>query len=393
MRFTCLKLELKRALKKLPYMIAGAIPLFLLAAVTAFLAARLLYGDEAVGRIRVGVSIPEGDVAAEQVIRLLESLDSVSSVCDFVYLDLDECMDGLRAGELFAAIEAPEGFVQGIINGTNTPVTIWLPRGNALEGQLFSALTDAGAQTLSASQAGIYAGNEIYALTGNQNLIAELERDLNQYYIGFSLARLDNFRRFQISGTGDLETGPFYMVSAFTLFLFFAAVPAGEYLLPHSRSMRSKLEIAGLGSGWREFCRVFGLTLLLMILSVPVLVAGLATGVLGMSWYLIPILFLVCMAVASLVILIYHVSGSLLGGLMFLFLVVAVQHFIAGGILPEVFLPDTLRHLAPWMPSGILMGAMKTAVLGQPQPSAFAAVCGIILVAMVLDTLLERAGK
>ena len=52
------------------------------------------------------------------------------------------------------------------------------------------------------------------------------------------------------------------------------------------------------------------------------------------------------------------------GGMMLLFLTAAAQHFLAGGFLPLVFLPGAVRKLAPFLPSGILMDVMKTAVSG-----------------------------
>ena len=49
---------------------------------------------------------------------------------------------------------------------------------------------------------------------------------------------------------------------------------------------------------------------------------------------------------------------------MALFLTVTVQHFLAGGFLPEVFLPPSLRVLASAMPSKVLMDGVKMALAG-----------------------------
>ena len=47
---------------------------------------------------------------------------------------------------------------------------------------------------------------------------------------------------------------------------------------------------------------------------------------------------------------------------MLLFLTVVVQHFVAGGFLPQVFLPEIFQKAAPWMPSAILIDSLKMAV-------------------------------
>ena len=147
-RLVYLKLELKRACKKLPHIIAGAIVLLLLAVTVAFLASRMLYGDQAAGRITVGVVLPEGDAVAQKAVAMVSSLESVKSICDFEYMDKEEGVRKLKDGQLYAVMEVPEGFVQDIMNGTNTPVRIILPRGAGLESRIFKELTDAGAKTL-----------------------------------------------------------------------------------------------------------------------------------------------------------------------------------------------------------------------------------------------------
>lgn len=47
-----------------------------------------------------------------------------------------------------------------------------------------------------------------------------------------------------------------------------------------------------------------------------------------------------------LAVFLFEASGSLLGGMMLLFLTAAAQHFLAGGFLPLVFLPGAVRKLA-----------------------------------------------
>ena len=164
MHLVYLKLELKRAYKRLPHLYAGAILLLAMAAVIALLSSRMLYDGGVVGRVPVGVAVPKQDKLARQVIQMVSSLESVESVCDFQYMDRETCLEELENGSLYAVLDIPEGFVQDIISGVNTPVTVWFGSDTGIEGKLFQELTDAGALTLSASQAGIYAGNELYQM-------------------------------------------------------------------------------------------------------------------------------------------------------------------------------------------------------------------------------------
>ena len=205
-RLVYLRLELKRACKKLPHIFAGAIVLLLLAGTIALLSARMLYGETSSGRITVGVVLPEGDAVAKKALAMVSSLESVKSICDFEYMNKEECLDKLKAGKLYAVMEVPEGFVQDIMNGTNTPVKILLPKGAGLESRIFKELTDAGASTLGASQAGIYAGDELLYLYGMADSVSGLEADLNRIYMGYSLPRMDYFKNVRVSATGDVDT-------------------------------------------------------------------------------------------------------------------------------------------------------------------------------------------
>ena len=132
-------------------------------------------------------------------------------------------------------MDMPEGLIQGIMDGSNPAVRILLPGNNWLESRIFRELTEAGAKILGASQAGIYAGNELYRMVGMEALVPELERDLNQIFLSYSLPREDYFRHLKVSATGDVEVPVFYGISAYVLFLLLLAIPVSGYLLPFHR--------------------------------------------------------------------------------------------------------------------------------------------------------------
>ena len=93
-------MELKRALKRLPHILAGAAALVVLMGAAALLAGKLLYGGQAVERIPVGVVLPEEDALAGQAMRMVSSLESVKSICDLSYMSREECLEGMENGEL-----------------------------------------------------------------------------------------------------------------------------------------------------------------------------------------------------------------------------------------------------------------------------------------------------
>ena len=339
------RLELKRAYQRFPQMFAGATALLFLAGAVALLAGRALYGDAAAGRIAVGVVMPKEDALAKQMISMVSSLDSVKSMCDLQYMEREEGIKGLMSGRLSAVMDVPEGLIQGIMDGTNPTVRILMPKDAWLESRIFQELTRAGAEILAASQAGIYAGNEMYLSSGREDKIPELERDLNQIFLSYSLPREDYFQHRQVSATGDVPALVFYGISAYVLFLLLLAIPVSGYLLPVKPALRQKLTLAGVGSLCRVTGRISGLASLLFTIS---LILGLASwGIWGAKngWdkdffggmTALLFLLLTCLAASAFVVLLYQAAGTLLGAVMLLFLVVTAQHFLAGGFLPLVF--------------------------------------------------------
>ena len=172
-------MELKRALKRLPHILAGAAVLVVLMGAAALLAGKLLYGGQAVERIPVGVVLPEEDALAGQAMRMVSSLESVKSLCDFTYIEEEATGEKLKKGELFAVLKMPDGFIQDIMSGVNTPVTVILPENAGAESRIFKELTDAGAEILGSAQAGIYSGDELLSEYGLTDKMAVFERDMN----------------------------------------------------------------------------------------------------------------------------------------------------------------------------------------------------------------------
>lgn len=384
-----LKLEIKRAWKRFPQLCAGAITLLVMAGVIALVADRALYGEQAAGRVAVGVCLSQEDALARQVMKMVSSLESVGSVCDFQYMDREECLRQLEEGELYAVLDIPEGFVEDIISGANTPVKVWLGEHAGVEGALFRELTDAGALTLSASQAGIYAGNEIYSVLGIQEAIGRLEADLNQRYMDYSLGRAGYFRHMKVQATKDVTTAEYYGVSMYVFFLFLTAIPVSGYLMPYGRVMRQKLKIGGIGAGYQVAARTAAMSSLMLAAGGAVLGAGLLAGGLVWSKVLAGVWVVSCVTAASLTVLVYQAAGNLLGGIMLLFFLATGQHFLAGGFLPPVFLPETMRQIGAWLPSGILMDTVKMAVTGEWDWRCAAGCGGLAAVAWLLGTAVE----
>lgn len=359
-----LKLELKRTFKSIPYFIAGAIVLVLLAGTIAFSASRMLYGDKAVGKITVGVVMPEDDKLAAMALSMVQSLDSVGSLCEFQYVEKSEGKGLLKKGSIFALMELPVGLVQGIMNGSNPPITITFPKNAGLEASVFKELTEAGTSMLGTAQAAIYGADEYLKLHYREDLIPQAEKDLNSIFMKYALPRESFFKTERVSAAGDVSVIVFFTISAAVMVLLLLGIPAAPMIRPYSKVMEQKLYLIGIGRAKRTAVRTLVLTSMLLLASGVPFLWCFFKGYLeaGMGSFLMWIL--ICAAASGWILFLYELAGNTVTGILLVFFSTVVMLFISGGIVPEVFLPETLGSIGRWMPSAFLTDGLKWMVKG-----------------------------
>ncbi|MFR5733920.1 MAG: ABC transporter permease [Clostridium sp.] len=260
----------------------------------------------------------ENDILAKQVTSMLSSLESVKSICDPSYMSREECLEGMENGELLAAPLIPGGALSRTsMSGVNTPVPVLLPENAGVESRIFKELADAGAQTLSAAQAGIYAGDEVLDRFHCSEARAQLERDLNRLYLEYSLPRGELFRKTAVSASGDVKPVVFYAISLFILALMLSAIPVSGFLLPQNPVLRRQLLLAGVGPVSMILSRILGLALLYMILLLSAASAAVLTGAIPFSSALPAALLLLSVSAASLAVCAFQAAGNRMGGVLF----------------------------------------------------------------------------
>ncbi len=359
-----LKLELKRALKSAPYFLAGTAVLAVLVGLIAFAAGRVLYSDRAVGNIRVGVVLPQQDPASEKLISMVSSLESVSSLCEFSYVDEKEGREQMRQGKLYALMLLPEGLLRGIMDGTNTPVTIVFPENAGLEAAVFRELADAGTQILKTAQAAVYAADELCSRMGRETQIPSAEADINSMYLKYALNRSVYFRTEEVSAVGEVGTAAFYGISASVMVLLLLGIPAAGFLKPYSEIMERKLFLIGLSRTKRLIARAVCLWLAFAAVTAAPFFLCFGMGFMESGGFSIPVWLMVCMAAAMWTILIYELARNAFAGICALFLTAAASVFMAGGLIPSVFLPEAVQRAGSVTPAAILMDAVQWMVSG-----------------------------
>lgn len=379
--FIYIKLELKKALRILPWTAAGAMVLAGLLGAIALFAFRTLEEGQEINKLKVGVVLQEEDAQAQKVVSMLGSLDSVKSICEFVFAEEEEGKKRTKSGEFACLMLVPKDFVSSIIDGSNRPVTIVFSGPMGIEEQIFKELAQAGARTLSSAQAGIYAANHMHKLYQVPASIQEAEQYLNAKYLSYSLDRDVYFRKRQVSSVEDVSVQYHYTAAGAVFLLLLSGIPAASFFAEDGRARKEKLQLLGIGAGSRTAAKAIGIMGVLTCLPVLFLaIAGIyswmfsgsvlaenlsvflfeigekSRGTLGFRMALAAAILL---AVSSIIVLCYSLSGTLIGGMMMLFLGTCGMMMISGGIVPEVFLPQIFRDISGYLPTTVLISGMK----------------------------------
>lgn len=382
----------KRLFRQMPCFLAGLAVTVLLVGTAAFSASKVLYGKTSLQKIEVGVVLPEDDALSEKVTKMIASLDSVESLCEFSYLERGEAFRQMKRGTVQAVLEVPSGMAGGILNGSNQPATIWFPDGNGLEGAVFRELAESGSSVLGTSQAAIYAADDFLSMEGVPEQISVAERDLNRIFLKYAMNREALYRKKTVSAAGDVSTAVFYAISGIVFLMVLTGIPAAPFLAPQTEALEQGLRRIGIGRWYPLACKLLCMTLLLMAVT-----AG------GYGWAVqkgyalakrdeLAVWGLTCTAVAAWILLFYEACRSSAAAILTLFAVNVVGLFLAGGIIPSVFLPELVQRIGTATVTALWMDGIRFIASGE-ETGAIPVCWKLAAAAVLCYALALAAGK
>lgn len=333
--------------------------MMLLIGTAAFSASKLLYGEKSLQKIEVGVVLPEDDSLSEKVTKMIASLDSVESLCDFEYLNSDEAFEQMKKGKLQAVLEVPSGMASGIVDGTNQPAVIWFADDSGIEGSVFRELSKSGSSILGTSQAAIYAADEFLENHSCGEQIALSEQDLNRVFLKYAMNRESLYKNKMVSAAGSVSTTVFYGISGIVFLMILAGIPAAAFLSPYDVTLEQGLNRIGIGRWYQLFCKLLWMTVFQMAITAAGYICAARNGYAFMKNEKILVWCLVCMAISAWIMIFYEACRNSAAAILALFLVNTVLLFMAGGIIPSVFLPEIIQKIGKMTVTAILIDGVR----------------------------------
>ena len=354
-------LQLKRALKAVPGIIAGAIiPLFLAGMAVFF---SLYHYTESTGTVLSPVALVNQDSASnlELILPMITETEAAGNF-NFWEMTEDEAMEALEKGTVCAVLILPKAMFSGILDATNIPARLYLPAGNSFPSLLIGKYAEAGSLTLSSAQAGIYASTDLYEKYGITGHLSDIYYDINTTNLKYALSREVAFSVKASSAVGDFSLSEYYGCTLFLCLLLFLGAGMGSFLgTPAPKTFSDQLRRNGLGSLAPELSLF--LPLALFYLVVVFILAGITHLLFPtLAWSGNTILFLVCLAMcfSAFTQLIFSVAKNAGRGFLLFTFLGLLMILLAGGFLPYAFLPDFFSGLTPFLPlSACLTGLRK----------------------------------
>ncbi|MCH5272074.1 MAG: ABC transporter permease [Lachnospiraceae bacterium] len=354
-------LQLKRALKAVPKLIAGAvIPLFF-AGMAVFWAQKR--HTDATGTLLSPVALVNQDTEAylDFVFPFITNTDAAGSF-SFTLMEEQEAMTALKNGTVCAVLLLPPRMFSGILDSTNIPARLYLPEGNSFPSLLLAKFAEAGALTLGSSQAGIYAASDLYSEYGLSERLSDIYYEINLVNLKYALGRESVFSAHSTTATGELSLPEYYGGTLFLCLLLFFGAGMGTFLcnaLP--KTLSDQLRRHGIGS----FCieASLFLPLLLFYLLAAALLCAAASLLLpevSFSPILAAFLFCVVLCLSVFTQVIFSLFQNAGRGLLAFSFLGLFMIFLSGGFLPYAFLPASFSSLTPFLPLGAcLLGFRK----------------------------------
>lgn len=234
----------------LPALWIKAVILAVVAGVIAFCGQKISAGKNR-DPVLIGYTAAQNRMT-EMAVSFVENMESVKNWCELVPVTETEGMDRLKDGSLAALIVLPDDVLQGILDGSNRPATLYIAGEQSASGMIFEELARAGVGMLCTAQAEIYAAGDLVREYGGAEQDAQLQayavdldelyRQIDSYNLSIVLKREQYFKERTLSATGNEGTAVYFGSVLCTLYL----LTAGLFLLPYlSRKQEEQLWFSG----------------------------------------------------------------------------------------------------------------------------------------------------
>lgn len=338
---------------------------------------------------KLGISNEDTSGYSKMFIDFITQSEQFSKIVSVTVSDKDELESMFYSGKLDAYITIPDGFIRNIMNIKETPVNVKVSDADTVTALLVSNILDSYQEYVSAIQLNITGLNDCYRDLG----FSEAANDMACFKVTYNLVQ-SVFEKTEYMDTveiDDYNTSSviiYFIYAAIALVIMYGSLFAGVDILKEKEYwVLNRYLITGNSKVKFILTKIFFYTIALYLIifiptSISVLTGHGSFNYLMLLLYFIFILLSVSFSV-FLCFVTYDLNVYALAGNM-LYIVSAI---IGGGIIPIMYMPDSMTGLAKFTPTRLFVRNFIDVYNGKQ----FSDICGQILMCIAATVILTAA--
>ncbi len=374
----------------------------LLLALCAALAAAAAPRGNAREPVRIGVTGNTGDRYIRTGLELLGGFDTSRYSLAFEIMEEDEAGAAVRRGEIAGYLRVPEGFVEGLLDGSRVPLTFVSAGGAGISADLTKEIASAVSGILLETENAMYGVQRYsYDTDPSRDWYAE-SMILFDRYVSAVLDRSELFGVETVGVTGSLSLAGSLFCGILTALMMIWCMGAAPYFTRRSRSLGEILPPLGVSDLAQTVCEY--VPFLIMTAAGAAFIAAAALVFAGRSGLYIPEIaergagaaaFAGSVIPAALVIsamsfFLYEAARGASSGPLLQFFNAAAEGFAAGCFYPASFLPGAVRAFGSVLPAGAALRCVCGILNGSPSAKDAAAAAAWAALFIALSALMRR---
>lgn len=401
---TYLKLQLKRAFKIYPAVLAITVVTVFAVALTAAMLIHQSMNDEDSRKVKVGLVGDTKDTYLDIGITALQNLDSSRLSIEFIEMDEDTAKKELKEKKLSGYVFVPDNFVSAVAHGENpTAKYIMLNGPEGFGTVLTSEITQTVSGLITDAQSAMSGMSEIAENYGVNEKMSKKVKAMTFKYAEQLLKRDKSYTMVLLGIEDSLTMGGYYICGIIMFFLLLWGISCNKILIKKNYGVSQALFLRGMKISYQVLCEYlsfFAVTLTTFILlsaAFGVVVSYSDFGILelmgtgfsdciGYIFKIIPVIIMI----TFMQMMLYEVVSGTVNGVLLQFMVAVVFSYISGCFYPNFFFPESVRSFAAVLPSGVGFSYLRKCLAGISCGGEFFVICLYTVVFAVITVMVRK---
>ena len=374
-----------------------ALQMLLFCMAMGYMGKQVLYKEKKIEPFTIAVVDKEDSDWSHMIINTVKQMKNISELCKLQTEDEDTAKMALAKHEVEAIVTIPEDFVRSVFIGENKSLIVEKRESTMLEGVVVDELITAAAKLLSSAQAGIYSTLDYYKAYNNDQgqSYNELMEEINIIFAKDMLSRERFFKQELTRATHALSSGQYYILSGFVIMMFLSLMVEMIVLQPITeQETLIRFRLAGFKARELLLGKTITLTIFNCCLGTVTLACLFAiTYMLDIEIQEVNIVQVIIgellsfTGLSSMGIAIGLVLNKKQAYGLFIFILDLVMAFIAGGIIPNAFLPDAVDKIAYLSYNRYAMRLLQSIFGAQIQSIDYIGMLAFIIICSVISLI------